>query len=108
MSKTPNDRMTESEDLGFAPRDVMEIMDAEWELSDKVWYDAHLAAVAEAAEEGLCPDCAGLTAGEEHARQLEATYGLAELEPCCVFCTGVMYGKLEALRWVLGEEWDAA
>lgn len=108
MSKAENDRRGVVEELGLVPRDLEEIMDAEWELSDKAWYDAHMAAVAEAAEEGLCPDCAGLAAAEEHARHLEATYGLEALEPCCDFCTGVLYGKLGALRWVLGEEWDAA
>lgn len=107
MSKSKHDRTGVVEELGLVPRDLDEIMDAEEELADRAWYDAHMAAVAEAAEKGICPDCAGLGEGEEHARHLEDRYGLEELEPCCDFCNGKMYGKLEALRWVLGEEWDA-
>jgi hypothetical protein len=90
-----------------AIRDLEEIVAAAEELDDKVWYDAHMTAVAEAAETGICPDCAGLGEGEVIAGRMEERYGLEELEPCCDFCTGVMYGKLEALRWVLGEEWVA-
>lgn len=89
-------------------RDIEEIVAAEQELHDKVWYDAHQERVAEAAEEGICAECAGLGEGEELARRLEAKYGLEELETCCSFCAGVLHGKFAALSWVLGEEWDAA
>ncbi len=87
-------------------RSLDEICDAMQELEDKVWYDRHQMLVAEAAENGVCPDCAGLRAGEEAARRMEEKYGLEDLEPCCDHCAGMMYGKLSALRWVLGEEWD--
>lgn len=102
--KSTTESTTAMDELAQTLRDLDEIMDAEEELSDKAWYDAHMAAVVEAADKGICPDCAGLGEGEEHARHLEDTYGLEALEPCCDFCTGMLYGKLDALRWVLGEE----
>lgn len=108
MSDTENDRTAGFEEPEPTPRGLDEILEAEEELSDKAWYDAYQAAVAEAAEKGICPDCAGLSEGDAIARRLEAKYGLEDLEPCCDFCAGVLHGKLTALHWVLGEEWDAA
>ena len=37
---------------------------------------------------------------------MEAEYGKDNLGPYDDFEWGVVNGKLSALRWVLGEEWD--
>lgn len=103
----PNSRHVDTWHEELSLRSEEEIVAAEAEMAERVWYDRHQMLVADAAEQGICADCAGLTAGEEVARKLEAKYGLEELEPCCDFCAGVLRGKLAALRWVLGQEWDS-
>jgi hypothetical protein len=40
------------------------------------------------------------------AKQVEQRFGRAHLGPYSAFDWGMMNGKLSALRWFLGEEWD--
>jgi hypothetical protein len=40
------------------------------------------------------------------ARKVEKRYGLKKLGPWDDFDWGMMNGKLSALRWVLGDDWD--
>jgi hypothetical protein len=40
------------------------------------------------------------------ARELEERYGKNNLGPYDTFDWGMINGKLSALRWVLGEDWD--
>lgn len=87
-------------------RTLDEIVAAAKECSDKLWYDRHQMLVMEAWERQVCPDCAGLAAGEKVARRMEDEYGDDELGPYEDFELDMLRGKLLALRWVLGDEWD--
>ena len=40
------------------------------------------------------------------AKKTEAKYGLKELGPWDDFEWGMINGKLSALRWILGDDWD--
>ena len=90
------------------PRRLDEIQDAEKELFDRIWYHRSLQHEYHLEDAG---DYAGLErllkiAGEGRAR-VEGTYTQpGELGPYSDFELGMLNGKISALRWVLGSEWD--
>ena len=108
------------EDFGEGREDLLSDLDAEIgtrrsdreiasaidELFDKVWYDRHqaLKEQVEAGEETV--DAAIWRQAEEAAAKIEAKYPESELGPHSDFDWGMINGKLSALRWVMGDEWD--
>ena len=89
------------------PRTLGEILAAEAELADKISYVRKLIVKnkAEAGErEALSPTQASVI--EASMRVLEQRYGAEKLGPWEDWEWGLLHGKLSALRWVLGEEWD--
>jgi hypothetical protein len=97
------------EDNYFAedPRRLDEILAAEQEMFDRVWYDRSMFHEQKALDDG---DDAEVKrerqiAGSARAR-VEETYGVENLSPYDKFEWGMINGKLSALRWVLGSEWD--
>lgn len=91
------------------PRTLAEIADAEQEYFDRVWYVRSLVHRDED-DPGLPDDIrAGMTAAR---RRIETKYGTDQLmEPIGpghdeARQYGYISGKLSALRWVLGSEWD--
>lgn len=90
------------------PRGLDEIQGAEKELFDRIWYHRSLQHEYQLENAG---DHAGLDkllkiAGAGRAR-IEETYTQPEeLGPYSDFELGMLNGKLSALRWVLGSEWD--
>jgi hypothetical protein len=64
-------------------------------LWDKVWWNRHMA-------------CGEPEAGRNKARALEDKYGKEWLIPKSEIEWGICLGKMMALAWVLGAEWDAA
>lgn len=89
-------------DFHEEPRNWEELREAEEEMFDRIWYERKLAGMQREGAEG------------EHYRalsasgraQLEAKYGGENLGPYTEFEWGMINGKLSALRWVTGSEWD--
>jgi len=87
-------------------RNIREIIAEEGELCDKVWYNRHLCRVEkhESGEEIMSEDV--LAGAKESAEKLLKKYGAENLGPYDDFEWGMINGKLSALRWVHGEDWD--
>jgi hypothetical protein len=104
------------------PRGLTEILEAEDLLFHKVWYNRHWN-MRIGIEEGKIkvvdkeayprsPDAQEtiqrnvLKMALKAARSVERRYGKKNLGPWNDFEWGMINGKLSALRWVLGDEWD--
>lgn len=97
-------------------RGLLEILEAMDELTDKVWYNRHCnrAYRIEKGETKLIPDGARAANNEIHegvwrgalaaAKAVEDKY--VDTGPWTDFEWGMLNGKLSALRWVLGDDWD--
>jgi hypothetical protein len=104
------------------PRRYVEISEAIGKLLDQVWYNRHqiwneklksreAKLINDQEDRGKDPFGLRIHRGvwegaEESARRVEQKYGFEELGPWDDFEWGMINGKLSALRWVLGEEWD--
>ena len=120
------DSFEEDEDEHFyvsqQSRSLSEILEAEHLISLQVWYDRHsmrrssiekgrIQVVSEeeyhrdpySANQILDTIWAGAT---EAAKKTEDELGLDNLGPWNDFEWGMLNGKLSALRWITGEEWD--
>ncbi len=88
------------------PRSEEEIVSAIDEFFDKIWYDRHqlLKHQIETGREAVTSDI--WIKAEEAAKKIEAKYPKSELGPHSDFDWGMINGKLSALRWVMGDEWD--
>jgi len=82
-------------------RDEEEITAAEDELSDRVWHERHLTLM------GQRPERTDVEAAERAANAIRQELGEGKLGPYTDFEWGELNGKLSALRWVLGAEWDS-
>ncbi|TJZ95068.1 restriction endonuclease [Actinacidiphila oryziradicis] len=109
----PNlERLLESRDefiirhLQSKRRTEAEIIEAEQEFFDRVWYNRKMVLEERiAAGDKSIPE--ELIATMRAAcREMEAKYGEGNLGPYSDFEWGMVSGKLSALRWVLGDEWD--
>jgi hypothetical protein len=104
------------------PRRLAEISGAISELLDKVWYNRHQVRLEKVesgeiriVEKETAEDRRGRErtcqrdiweGARKSARKVEKRYGLKNLGPWDDFDWGMINGKLSALRWVLGDEWD--
>jgi hypothetical protein len=104
------------------PRSLTEILANEHELTDTVWYNRHQVLkykvetgrtkiveketfpVKDHSKRPIQRDIwEGAT---KAAARMERQYGLENLGPWTNFEWGMINGKLSALRWVLGDDWD--
>jgi hypothetical protein len=90
----------------FEHRTIDEVEEMAGELTDKVWYNRHqdLKIAIEEGEEECDPQI--WKDAEAQARKMEEKYGIENLGPWDDFEWGMINGKLSALRWILGFEWD--
>jgi hypothetical protein len=118
-----SDLMLEHEGWVEEPRPLREIVDAIGELIDKIWYDRHQftkqrieEGVTQIVEKETFPPKDPLNrpiqrdiweGAMKSAMRVEKQYGVENLGPWSKFEWGMMNGKLSALRWVLGEDWDS-
>ncbi len=95
-----------ADDELFEERTEEEILEAVDELTDKVWYNRHQEAKEqiEAGEEEVDPGIWKQALAK--AKEVEEKYGLENLGPYDDFEWGMLNGKLSALRWLIGFEWD--
>jgi PIN domain len=104
------------------PRRYVEILEAIEKLREQVWYNRHqiwneklkageAMLIDNHQERGRDPFGLRIHRGvwegaERSARRVEQEYGLEQLGPWDDFEWGMINGKLSALRWALGDEWD--
>lgn len=87
-------------------RNQSEIVGAEEEFFDRIWHERHLVAINRAEESGEDTTKGVWIAAKEAADRIKARHGEGNLGPYEDFQWGMLNGKLSALRWVLGDEWD--
>jgi hypothetical protein len=84
-------------------RSVRQVLKAEKEFFDRVWHDRQqlLIRIGKAKTEPSF-----IRSMRAAARVVEKKYGRKNLGPYTDFEWGMINGKLSALRWVLGDDWD--
>jgi len=87
-------------------RGMREILEAEEEFFDKVWYGRHkqLEHMVESGQKQVEPEI--WKRALEAAEKIEQKYGKEQVGSWSDFDWGMLNGKLSALRWVSGDEWD--
>ena len=114
-----SDIMVEQEWV-YELRGLTEILKVEEELMMKIWYDRHQMRLdmIEKGEIKLVKE----TEPQQHkrgeilediwngakkaAKRVEKQYGIDNLGPWTEFEWGMLNGKLSAIRWIMGDEWD--
>jgi hypothetical protein len=86
------EELLEENDFPEDPRDLTEIMAEEQRLFDLIWYQRSISHMD--------------PLGSDARARLEVQYGEDGLGPYTDFEWGMLNGKLSALRWLLGDEWD--
>jgi hypothetical protein len=89
------------------PRAENEILAEIDKLFDQVWYNRHLNWKYRI-KRGIEPklDASLWKVANNAAQRVSAKYAPKDLGPWTEFEWGMINGKLSALRWVLGDEWD--
>lgn len=79
-------------------RSLLDILEAEEEYFDRIWYTRNIVR--------LSKNPGAEDIGKMARERLEEKYGAENLLPADDWEHGYWNGKLAALRWVLGSEWD--
>ena len=103
------------------PRGLSEILESTNELTDKVWYNRHKYReyqihngeiklienkdfTIENSQRTIVREI--WEGAKKSAKKMEKQFGKKALGPWDDFEWGMINGKLSALRWVIGEDWD--
>lgn len=87
-------------------RSINDILRAENEFMEKIWFDRHLSLRHRVAQGIEIVDPTIWDGAIASAKSIVEKYGEDDLGPYSDFEWGMLNGKLSALRWVLGDEWD--
>lgn len=88
------------------PRSIEDVINAIDEFVDKIWFNRHLS-LRYRIEIGAETVHTEIWKGAlESAQKVIEKYGDENLGPYSDFEWGMLNGKLSALRWVLGDDWD--
>ncbi len=87
-------------------RTLQEVKKAENEFYEKIWLDRHFALGDYIEKQVEKIDSKLWKQAQEVAQKIIDKYGEENLGPYSDFEWGMMNGKLSALRWILGCEWD--
>jgi len=87
-------------------RTLQEVEKAENEFYEKIWLDRHFALEDYIEKQVEKIDSKLWKQAQEVAQKIIDKYGEENLGPYSDFEWGMMNGKLSALRWILGCEWD--
>ena len=91
----------------FEMRSHEELSRADDELTEKVWYYRNLVYLNEVLAREKTPLAAAIRDRFlREMRIIEQKYGMENLEPLDDFYWGYLMGKLSAIRWTLGLDWD--
>jgi hypothetical protein len=104
LTNSINNNLSELRENGYN-RDVDELYIELNEMVDKLWYNRHKCLEYSVENEGevVCPDIWERALAS--AKEVEQKYGIENLQ-FDDFEWGMLNGKISALRWVLGSEWD--
>lgn len=101
-----DDECEDCDDFEIALPTMDEIVAMENEFFEKIWFDRHLT-LRYKIENGLETCDPEIWKGAlKSAERVIQKYGEENLGPYSDFEWGMLNGKLSALRWVLGDEWD--
>jgi len=90
----------------FETRSEDEVANAINELFDKVWYNRHQGLKYRVLQEGEYINPEVWQGALKAAKEVEEKYGIENLGSWTDFEWGMINGKLSALRWFFGDEWD--
>jgi hypothetical protein len=102
LNKIRPDLVTESmieNEYFLEPRTFADLQKAETMLYEQVWFSRH-----QAAKQNYEPGI--LRESEKYAASIIAKHGHENLGPWTDFEWGMISGKLSAIRWTMGYEWD--
>ncbi|MCD2195695.1 PIN domain-containing protein [Actinomycetospora endophytica] len=96
----------EAEAFDEEPRTLADIVAAENERFDKIWYVRSLIGIEKEERGEESPPPPDIVTGRDtNMRRVIAKYGAENVGPWDHWHWGYIHGELSALRWVLGEDW---
>jgi len=87
-------------------RKIKEISEEASNATDKVWYERHQWTMQNKYPKEKNPEVIkNIKNGIKAAKKMEKRYGKKNMGPYTEFEWGMLNGRLETLRWVLGDDW---